>query len=167
MSRKSFFWRALGTLIFVGLLAGLLLVGGTVVHYTSWSQGYTAGQLAAEGEEGDVAPETMPHAHWGLGYPGQHFFYPGYFVCGGIVKIGIFLLLLVVFGKLLRCLFWGRALMHGGPWGMGAHHYWGKRRHWHRGHPHFRGPVPPWCWGYEEPSEEQGEPDAETDAAEA
>ena len=171
MSKKWFLWRALGTLVVLGLLAGLVIGGGAMLQRASWSQGYAAGQLAAGSEEGEVMPETLPYAHRGFGYPGRHFFPSGYF-CMGWIKIGMFFLLLAVIGKIFRWMFWGRMMMTGGPWAMGAHHHHrGKGRRWRHGHPRHRGPVPPWCWGDKEPSEEQAkedqaEPDVETDDTE-
>ena len=44
MSKKWLVWRALAALIIIGLL----VVGGLAVHYMGWSEGYAAGQLAAE-----------------------------------------------------------------------------------------------------------------------
>ena len=177
MSKKWFLWRALGTLVVLGLLAGLVIGGGAMLHRASWSQGYAAGQLAAGSEEGDVIAETLPYAYRGFGYPGQRPFHPGYLGVGWIIKIGMFFLLFVVIGKIFRGMFWGRMIMSGGPWAMGAHHHYrgkgkrGSRRGWRHGPPHHRGPVPPWCWGDEEPSEEQAkedqvEPDAATGDAE-
>ena len=57
MRKKWFWWRALGTLVFVGLLAGLLAFGGIAIYRTGWSQGYVTGQVAVEGEEGEIVPK--------------------------------------------------------------------------------------------------------------
>ena len=150
MSKKWFLWRALGTLVVLGLLASLVIVGGAALQRASWSQGYAAGQQAAGIEEGEAMPETLPYTHRGFGRPGRHYFHPGYFGIGWIVKIGMFFLLLAVIGKIFRWMIWGGVMMRGG---------YRRGRH---------GPVPPWCWDYAESSEEQAEqdqaePDVETD----
>jgi hypothetical protein len=152
MSTKWFLWRALGTLVVVILLAGLLTVGGIAAYRTGWSQGYATGQLAVEREESEVMPTARPYAPYGLST--------------GLIGIGLFLLLLVVIGKIFRWLTWRTVMTTGGPWPTGAHpHHWS--RHW-RHDPRRYGPVPPWCWDWEGPSEEKpkAEPDAETGAAE-
>ena len=158
MRTKWFLWRALGTLVVVALLAGLLIVGGTALYRASWSQGYTAGQLAAGDEESEVMPKTFPYMPYGFGYPGRHWGFPSFFFGLGLIfKIGLFFLLLAVIGRIIRWLVWGKVMMTGGPWPMGGHPYH-RGRHWRRHH----GPVPPWRWGLEEPSEEKTEetPDA-------
>ncbi len=151
MSRKWFWVRALVMLVVVGLL----VVGGFAVYRTGWSQGYAAGQLGAEGEEGT----TMP---WGFGYPGRPFgFAPRPFGAGPLVAVVLALLFFAVIGKLLRFVVWGPAWRFGmaGP----------RPGHWRRFHqrwPHGpvpHGPVPPWYWGWEGPREEEGD----TDKAEA
>ena len=175
MHTKWFLWRVLGTLVAVGLLVGLLTVGGWAIHRASWSQGYAAGQLAAGSEESEVVPETLPHMPYGLGYPRWYLGFPPFFFGLGLIfKIGLLFLLLVVIGNVFRWLTWRKVMMTGGPWAMGTHHHrdeWSK--HWHQRHgpPPHHGPVPPWCWSWEEPSKEeaeeaQTEPDVETDATE-
>jgi hypothetical protein len=148
MSKIRFLVVPLAVLIIVGLL----ILGGLAVHRIGWAEGYRMGQLAAGGEEGAVAP-------YGFDYRGL------------FLTIGLLLLLLIVIGKFFRFWAWktvgGPWMMAGGPWKM-ASALKGERwaRHWHRPH----GPVSPWCWGWEEPSEEKAEkaePDAETGAAEA
>jgi hypothetical protein len=142
---KRLFWVVpLAALIVVALL----ILGGFAIHQISWSQGYRMGQLAAGGEGGAV----VTYAPYGFGRPGL------------LITIGLIFLLLIVMGRFLR--FWAWKTV-GGPWMM-AHgpgsEYWARR--WHR----FNGPVPPWCWGWEKPSEERAEqtgPDAETTTAEA
>jgi hypothetical protein len=143
---KNWFWvKALAALIIIGLL----ILGGLAIHRVGWSQGYKLGQLAAGGEKS----ATVPYAAYGFRYSGL------------FLTIGLLLLLLIVVGKIFR--FWAWKTI-GGPWMM-AHgpqgEYWAKHwaRHWHRPH----GPMPPWCWDWEEPDEEKAKPDAETGAAEA
>ena len=158
MSKKWFLVRAVVTLVVIGLLA----VGGFAAYRTGLSQGYAAGQLGAESEEGT----TMP---WGFGYHGRPFgFAPRPFGAGLLVTIVLALLFFAVIGKLLRFVIWGPAWRFGmaGPW---PGHWRRFRHHWPHG-PMSHGPVPPWHWGWEKPSEEEtGEagPDAETGAAEA
>ena len=144
MSKIRFLVAALAALIIIGLL----ILGGLTIHRIGWSQGYEVGQLAAGSEEG----ATVPYAPYGFGYSGL------------FLTIGLLFLLLVVIGKFFR--FWAWKMV-GGPWRM-AHGPRGARwaRHWHRPH----GPMPPWWWGWEEPSEEKAEkaePDAATSAAQA
>ncbi len=168
MSRKSFFWRALGALVVLGLLAGSLIVGGAAIHRISWSQGYAAGQMAEGGEESNVIPKMPPYMHYrGHGYPSRGF------GLGSLFAIGMFFLLLVMIGKVFRWMIFGKAMMHGGRWAKGTRHphHWGKRRRWRHGHPRHCGPVPPWCWDCEQApeeqaDEEQSEADVETGATE-
>jgi hypothetical protein len=148
MSKKWFLVKALAALIIIGLL----ILGGLAVHRIGWSQGYKVGQLAAGSEQG----ATVPYAAYGFGYSGM------------FLTVGLLILLLIVIGKSLRFwawkMAWGPWMMAGGPWKMGSGprgEHWA--RHWHRPH----GPMPPWCWGWEEPSEEKAEPDAGTSETEA
>jgi len=119
------------------IIISLLILGGFAIHRIGWLQGYRMGQLAASSERSMTVP-------YSFGYPGL------------FLAVGLILLLLVVIGKFLRLLIWGPWAMACGP--KGAH--WA--RHWRRPH----GPMPPWCWGWEEPSKEKAEPDADTGAAE-
>jgi len=142
MSRKWFWVRALVTLVVVGLL----VVGGFAAYRAGWSQGYAAGQLGAEGEEGTTVP-------WGFGYPGRPFgFAPRPFGAGPLVAVVLALLFFAVIGKLLRFVVWGPAWRFGmaGPRfrRIAGYH---RAAHWQRMH----GPMPPWCWGWEEPHEEE------------
>jgi hypothetical protein len=144
MSKIRFLVVPLATLI----LIGLLILGGFAIHRIGWTEGYRMGQLAVGGEGGTVAP----YAPYGPGYSGL------------FLTVGVLLLLLIVIGKFFRFWAWkmvgGPWMMAGGPWKM-AHgpkgRHWARR--WHRPH----GPMPPWCWGWEEPSEEKAEK-AESDA---
>jgi hypothetical protein len=158
--RKSWLWfvvKGLASLV----LIGLLIAGGFAICYVGWTQGYTAGQLAAEGEQAAAPPPYLPYA---FSHPG-HFGFVHPLLC-----VGAFLLLLVVVGGFFRALAWHRMGVCG-PWAMW--HHWGPHpqqtrwaarwaKHWHR-----HGPVPPpWCWDWDEPCGEEGEgaekkPDAE------
>ena len=144
MSKTRFLVVSLAALIIIGLL----ILGGLAIHRIGWSQGYKVGQLAAGGEEG----ATVPYGAYGFRYSGL------------FLTVGLILLLLIVIGKFFR--FWAWKMV-GAPWMMARGprgEYWA--RHWHRPH----GPMPPWCWGWEEPSEEkaeEAEPGAEAAAAEA
>jgi len=157
MSKLWFLVRTVVALVVVGLL----IVGGLALYRTGWSQGYVAGQLAAEGE--DIA--TAPYPRYGFGHMGRPFGFTPF-----LFGAGLLFLLLVVAGQFFRLLAW-RKVMAGRPWPMAAH--WG--RHWRRfGGPMPHGPVPPWCWGWEKPSEEtarktesEAGPDADIGAAEA
>jgi hypothetical protein len=151
MSKTQFLVVSLAALVIIGLL----ILGGLAIHRIGWSQGYKVGQLAAGIEEG----ATVPYGAYGFRYSGL------------FLTVGLVLLLLIVVGKFFRFwawkMAWGPWMMAGGPWKM-AHRPKGEHgaRHWHRPH----GPMPPWCWGWEEPSEEKAEgseSDMETGPAEA
>lgn len=140
--------RFLVVLLAALIVIGLVILGGLAIHRIGWSQGYKVGQLAAGSEEG----ATVPYGAYGFGPSGL------------FLTIGLLLLLLIMIGKFFRFWAWKMA---GGPWMMaGSPEVKRWARHWHRPH----GPMPPWCWGWEEPSEEKAEkaePDAETGAAQA
>jgi hypothetical protein len=148
MSKAKFLVVSLAALIIIGLV----ILGGLAIHRIGWSQGYKVGQLAAGSEEG----AAVPYGPYGFRYSGL------------FLTIGLLLLLLIVVGKFFRFwawkMAWGPSRTAWGPWMM-AHGPRGERwaRHWHRPH----GPMPPWGWDWEEPSEEKAEPDAETGTAEA
>jgi len=148
MSKTRFLVVSLAALIIIGLL----ILGGLAIHRIGWSQGYKVGQLAAGVEEG----ATVPYGAYGFRYSGL------------FLTVGLVLLLLIVVGRFFRFwawkMAWGPWMMAGGPRGE----RWARphARHWHRPH----GPMPPWYWGWEEPSEEKAEraePDIETGTAEA
>ena len=147
MSKNWLWMKALAALIIIGLL----ILGGLAIHRIGWSQGYKLGQLAVGSEEG----VTVPYAAYGFRYSGL------------FLTIGLLFLLLIMVGKFFRFwawkMAWGPWKMAGGPWKMAGGPK-GERwaRHWHRSH----GPMPPWCWDWEEPGEEKAESDAETSAAE-
>jgi hypothetical protein len=154
MSKIRFLVVPLAALIVIGLL----ILGGFAIHRIGWTEGYRMGQLADSGG-GAVAP----YESYGFGYPSL------------FLTVGLLLLALIVIGKIFRFwawkMAWGPWMMAGRPWRMAAGpkgERWARHwaSHWHRPH----GPMPPWCWGWEEPSEEkaeQAEPDAEASAAEA
>ena len=138
------------------VISGLLVAGGVLVYRAGWSQGYVASLPVVEGEEVE-----MPA--FGFGHPGWRFAPVPYraapFMFGaGFLKIGLLVLFLAVIGRMFRFVLWGPAGRFGvaGPW---ARH----TARWRRMH----GPMPPWCWGYEEPSEEQAGSGAPTGDAEA
>ena len=148
MSKTRFLVVSLAALIIIGLV----ILGGLAIHRIGWSQGYEVGQLAAGIEEG----ATVPYGAYGFRYSGL------------FLTVGLVLLLLIVVGKFFRFwawkMAWGPWMMAGGLQGERWARQWA--RHWHRPH----GPMSPWGWGWEEPSEEEVEkagPGAETAAAEA
>jgi hypothetical protein len=129
-NRGSFFLRALGALI----LIGVLLAGGVLLYQAGQAQGYQMGVAAASQAAGGETPGTAPMVPYGPGYwpysRGPHFgffpFFPFGWLCGSI-----FLVLLVLFA--LRMIFWPRRWHHHGK-GPGG---------W-EGHPH---PWGPYGWG--------------------
>jgi hypothetical protein len=133
MTRRGgwFVWRAVAAVI----LLGTLVVGGFAIHRLGWSQGYTAAELTAQGEEAPTPPLTPPG--WR----------PVGFARGGLLlSLFLGLLFLAFVGKLLRLIMWGAMagpMMHwharGGFW---------HPRHWARGTmPPGHGP---WCgWPHE------------------
>jgi hypothetical protein len=122
------------------ILIGLVVVGGYVTYRTGWSQGYAAGQLAAEGEQGAAMPP-------GLGYPLHPFVFAPYHPSGAglLLTVVLALLFFAMIGKLVRFVIWGPVWGHkmAGPWPRHS-------ARWHRMH----GPMPPGWWGCEEPPEE-------------
>ncbi|MBE9471269.1 MAG: hypothetical protein IMY75_04050 [Chloroflexi bacterium] len=157
MSRK---WLVVGRALAALVLVGLLIGGGAMAYRTGWSQGYAAGQLAVEGEGVTAAP----YPYYGFGHMGRPFGFAPFLSGGGLFfMIGLFVLSLVVIGRIFRFRAWRMAC---GPQGQ----YWAGR-HWRRPRgPMPHGPMPPWCWGWGEPSDGEAkkgeaEPDAETHAA--
>jgi len=160
MSRTRFLSTPLAALIIVGLL----IMGGLAISRISWAEGYKTGLLAAGLADGAGVP-YIPGSR-GFGVPG--FWGPSF---GGlIITLGLIFVLFLVAGKFFRFWAWNAA------WGPGTMargtkgEHWA--RHWHQHRPH--GPMPPWCWGWEEPSEEKpeepepgidtGDPDATANA---
>jgi len=142
MSQTRFPYAPLAILIIIGLL----MLGGFAIYRISWLEGYKTGQLVAAG----IADGTvMPYAPYRPG-------------CGGLLlTLGVAFVLIVVAGKFFRVWAWksgwGPGMTTGGP----NSERWVKN--WHRHGPH--GPVPPWCWDWEEPTEEKAhEPKPDVDA---
>jgi len=150
MSKKWFLWRGLATLI----LVGLLIAGGVAIHYAAWSNGYAAGQLVVEGAEGGTE-SVMPY---GFGY---HVGRPAAFMFGAglLFKVVLGLLFFAVICKLIRFVIWGAAFrpMMAGPWPR----HWHRAARWRRTH----GPVPPWCWDWDESPEDGAKADSDEAAA--
>jgi len=154
MSKKWILWRVLATL----LLVGLVIAGGVATYRAGWSQGYGIGQAAVAGEEG----VTLPSPDLGR-IERPLMFMPFLFGAGLLFKIVLGLVFLAVIGRLIRFIVWGaafRPMMHG-PW---SYMRGPRAAHWHRGS-RMRGPMPPWCWNWDEPSDDEPKPD--TGAAEA
>ena len=141
MSQTRFPFAPLAILIIIGLL----MLGGFAIYRISWLEGYKTGQLVTAGIAGGT---VMPYAPYRPG-------------CGGVLlTLGVAFLLILVAGKFFRFWAWksawGPGMKSGGP----ESERWVRR--WHRHGPH--GPMPPWCWDWEEPSEEKTEepqPDAD------
>jgi hypothetical protein len=161
MGRKG--WWFLARAVAMLILIGLIVAGGFAIHYISWSQGYAAGQLTAEGKE----VTTPPHLPDDSGYLMWHArsVYRPFGVIGALFGIGLCILFFAIVFKLIRFVIWGSVFRHtmAGPWARpwcGPHGRRAYRRHarWHRMH----GPMPPWCWDWDEEAEEGDEkPDAE------
>ncbi len=141
MSRTRFASLPLIALIIIGLL----IMGGLAISRISWAEGYKTGLLAAGVADGAVIP-YVPNT-------------PGF--GGFLLTLGLIFILLLVIGKFFRFwawkAAWGPGMMARGKKGE----HWAK--HWHQHRPH--GPIPPWCWDWEEPSEEkpeEPEPDVDT-----
>ena len=153
MTEKWILWRVLATLIVVGLLSA----GGAVTYRAGWSQGYGDSQLAAEGEE--IVPPSGP------GHIGRPLAFM--FGAGLLLKVVLGLVFFGVIFRLVRFVIWGGAFrpMMCGPGYRHWHPTYGRRgaRFYHRRWMH--GPMPPWCW--DEPSEENVEPEADSGEAEA
>jgi len=154
--------RALAMLVIIGLLA----VGGVALYRAGWSQGYVASPLVVEGEEAEMPAPGFGYPGWHLGMPVPYRAAPFLFGAG-LFRIGLLVLFLAVIAKMLRFVLWGPAWRFGmaGPRfrRIAGYH---RAAHWQRMH----GPVPPWCWGWEEPHEEQTEgvePEADTGKSEA
>ncbi len=121
------------------VIIGLLVAGGVLVYRAGWSQVY----VATGGAEGVIAP-YMPHR---FVHPGRPLGFARF-----LFGAGLFFLLFVGIGHLFRLLTWKR-MPASGPW-AGRHSPYG--------------PVPPWCRGWEKPSEEQtGEVEPEADTGKA
>ncbi|OGO33618.1 MAG: hypothetical protein A2W35_14290 [Chloroflexi bacterium RBG_16_57_11] len=143
--RGSFFLRALGVLI----LIGVLLAGGALLFRAGQAQGYQTGiaaGVAASAAAGGETPGTASVTPYGPGYgpaywrnyPGPHFGFFPFFPFGGLCG-SILLVLLVLFA--LRLIFrpWGWFHHGKGPGGWGEHpHEWGP----HGWGPHTWGPPP-------------------------
>jgi hypothetical protein len=137
-SRSWFVWRAVAAVV----LIGLLVAGGFAIHRLGWSQGYTAAELSAQGEEAQTPPLAPPS--WR----------PVGLARGGLlVSILLAVLFFAFVGRLLRVIMWGAmagpAMCHAG---MGRS--WRHPRHW------MHGPVPPWHTPWcEQPGERAAEGD--------
>ena len=157
MSRRGLF--VIAPLIGIIVIGLLVSAGRFLIYRFAWSQGYTAGLLAYESQEGALMP-ALPYAH--LARP----FGLGTFLCApALLLIVGGILLLACVGKCSRHWAWHKAMVEapaGGSW-FGPLEW---HRHWHHGH------VPPWCWGPEKPPGRKSEtdqraPDVEPAAAEA
>lgn len=145
MSRTQFPLAPLAIL----LIIGLLVAGGFGFYRISWLEGYRTGQMVAVG----VADGTVvPYVPYRLG-------------CGGLLlTLGAIFLMILVVAKFFRFWAWNAAWGPGMKSGRPESDRWVRR--WHRHRPH--GPMPPWCWGWEEPSEEKAEePTSDAEASDA
>jgi len=145
MSHKRFLTAGLALLIIIGVV----IMIGSAVYRSGWTQGYMMGSITANG---DGAGAILPYARHG--YPGNSFGIPS-FLCSA----GFFVLLFIAFAKFFRF----RTLkMAGGPKGE---HWARHREEWFKHH----GPMPPWCWGSEKEDAkkvQEAEPDTQKENSE-
>lgn len=114
--RGSFFFRFLGIILFIALLAGV----GAMAFQAGQAQGFALG-AASTGQQLQ-APLQIPAPYYGYGMMHPHFFpFMGFF---GIIPL---LFGLFIVGGLFRLMFCGHMFMHRGPWANGQyqHHPWG------------------------------------------
>ena len=97
--------------VVAGLIIVGLLIAGTAIQSSAWSQGYTMGLLTASADSAELAPYLLYRA--GLG-PNA-----GVGLFGGILRFGFLVLLALGFFKLIGCAYWHR---HGGPPPWMRHH---------------------------------------------
>jgi hypothetical protein len=166
--RRHFVVRAVVALIAVALLFGA--IGGA--FRAGWWRGYQVGQVAesAEGATPYPWPRAIP---LGPGHLSPWAY--GYRPFGLVRGLFTFVLLLFLFGLLTKAFgfwAWRKAWKTTGKdWRKAWAHSHVRGHPWHHGHsPHAprghcpprwpHGPMPPWCWGEDEP--EGGEsPDEE------
>lgn len=125
------------------IVIGLLMLGGSMIQRSAWTQGYMMGQMAAKGADGAIAP----YLAYGPGFGGGPWL--GGFGC--LLPLGLLALAFFVVGGFFRHRAWHGA---GGPQG-GPPEAW----NWRWQH-HHQGP-PPWQQGPTDP----GEPKPETPPA--
>jgi hypothetical protein len=118
MLQRSGLFRVLFVVL---VIISLLSLGG----YLGWSQGYTAGVIAADGSgayEGGARPVPLARPYY-YGYG----FFPIFFGFGLFFKLIFILFIIFLISRLFRFWAWG------GPWGRG----WGgpHARHHHHGPP--------------------------------
>ena len=109
------------------IVIGLLMLGGSMIQRSAWTQGYMIGQMAAKGADGAIAP----YLAYGNGFGGSPF--AGGFGC--LLPLGLLVLAFFAIGGFFRHRAW-----HGaeGPQG-GPPESWNWR--WHQRH---QGGPPPW-----------------------
>lgn len=115
------------------IVIGLLMLGGSMIQRSAWTQGYMMGQLAAKGADGAIAP----YMAYGPGFGGGPFASG----LGCLIPLGLLALAFFAVGGFFRHRAWHGAEGHqGGPtesWNW----------HWHERH---QGP-PPWQQGWNDP----------------
>jgi len=115
--RGFFFFRILGALLIIGLLAG----AGAMLFQAGQAQGFALGAASA----GKELPLPAPMPYYGYGYMVPHFSPFGMFF--GIIPL---VLILFLVGGIFRSFVWRRPPMGSGPWAGGPHgHYpWGREQ---------------------------------------
>ena len=97
-------------------IAGLVIVGlliiGSVMQSSAWTQGYTMGLLSGGADNAQLAPYLLYRTGPGLHMGGGGFF-------GGILRFGFLLLIGLGIFKLIGCAHWHK---HGGPPPWWRHH---------------------------------------------
>jgi hypothetical protein len=140
MFRRGIFFRVLGVVLFLALLA----VGGVAIHRAGMAQGYALGITAASAETGTV-PETLPNnpiqmMPYMYGRPFGGWYGHGFHPFGGFGFIFPMFFGLLFFFFIMRLIF--------RPWGWS--HGW-----------HHQGP-PPWAKDWEKGERKAEEKPAET-----
>lgn len=108
MFRRSFFFRLLAVIVFLGLLAS----AGTMLYRAGQAQGYAIGASAAAAQGGDssrlqVQPPPGPYAYPGY-YGYRPFFFPMMAPFGFLFFIGWIFFLFFIVGGLFRFMAFGR-----------------------------------------------------------
>ena len=130
--------RTLATVIVIGLLAA----GGFAIYRLGWSQGYTAAELAAQGQEGPASP-LAPRGWRPVGWASE----------GLLISLVLPLILFAFVGKLTRVILWIAVVRLPG-WRTAHGRFGSYPLHW------THGPEPSWYGPWQEqPSDKSQQTD--------